>query len=911
MHKPENNQENGALTANPSISAAPELLRLGLDKIMAAQQSPAVKEHQAWLSRLTPEELKIYNEIGFRFQLMRSLLTNAHLIALPAGHNDFIKSKETEKIPKAPFSWEEFMKMLDEIREEAEKFLGREIERTKSRLFKNFTAFYHRLCELGNPIQLKNPNHNLSAALIEAIKEMPKVQDFNTLSFRLNLNVQEEIIFKSALKKLKQLYTTAKSTDIQNAAGADESVTANEIHEIAAELGKLECLRRIGTRDQKGPLDEYKNLINYINTWKKSFEDISGIINDKTAEVFRTMAGTIAQSFPDAIMPATYRHHRDVIGHRVHQYKKLTEIINGIEDQNHKTLTKKIVFQIGIILSYLDFLWDMHETVDEHGGQKIIYPKSMLMIAPLISNETGKLIKNLQNIADSQKCASICPPANDENDEMEDLFNIDEDSQPGIAVTEFGPTPRLPSIRPGIAPLRAIFSEEINTMLFTSLPEQKKSPNDYYKNITPTLEFLVSYLTRQMRDADKALRLTIVKKEAKYETLSPDIQTFQNSLQESLLLALVEVARIFEPNINKNDIIPEFIDFEDQSAELRIHLHNLGDVVENVGKNLDSLDIKSLNANPGNAPVKTKIELLKLMEAIEQFHVKQNACMEQSKYHATLIGHDFEMVNGFMVAISNYFIDGGLDTINKNLLAEYTNIRELDELAKACSRSQAMVNLPKNESVNNWLVEWNELKKIENELDRAMLEGRGAVEPETRYRTIFLSLIAKAKAIAQDTAENEGGDNFKEFAKNNPDIFIHNYLFEPKLFKFTGLMKQFSDFRSIFGMKSQIGNAPLLAEHDLRIKNTVHDALDIIISTAAFNDFSQTEQNAINGGIKQCRINAPHLQFIAPELVNELYENLKYLESYIAFAQQHGHKIDRSDLEDIFTGFRKIQARLK
>jgi hypothetical protein len=255
--------------------------------------------------------LKIYDDIGFRFQLLRSLLANAHLIALPARRNG--QNGEEAVRPAAPFSWEEFMKMLDEIREEAEKFLGREIERPKSQLFKNFAAFYHRLCELGTPVHLKNPNYDLGAALIDTKKEMPELKDFNAVSFRLNLDDREETIFRAAIRKFAHLLAAAKNGN---------AVTPEQICEVTAELAKLECLRRVGTPDQKGPLDEYKNLINYINTWKKSFEAISGIINEKTTEVFRTMAVTISQSLPApprcnrAPRPSLQKTHRNIKRHR-------------------------------------------------------------------------------------------------------------------------------------------------------------------------------------------------------------------------------------------------------------------------------------------------------------------------------------------------------------------------------------------------------------------------------------------------------------------------------------------------------------------------------------------------------------------------------------------------------------------
>ena len=692
-------------------------------------------------------------------------------------------------------------------------------------------------------------------------------------------------------------------------------------------------------------LTEIERMVRFIRSWKKTFQWLGTMKvgklfqeketgeqrekrleeeREKRRDTIRNFTDSFAMIFPDPVAPMIVKRHREVLRRRVQAYHALAEMVNTIMDEKLKRDLKRVLFQISSILSYLDYMWNMHQVEENGAGTHIVYPKKMLLLGPLILQETENLMGTLNMLAEQYR-GSLGEDGGGE----ESFFNADvlqpatglglnyDDSQ----AFRLGPD-TVVSFTQDTTRDKALVAAAAQTETDKKRTEQKDK-------LINTLWMMAGLFVFSVKNARRNLEATRVKNvmvneedasEAEKngtQTLSYDIHDFISDLNDVFSAALYEIARTFDENITKHEVLPESAAQEDQAARLRSQIYTLGSQIRPLG------EVMAYTATQAHEQVEKEIipqlrELIpQLTQSINEFQRRQEQNLNGKKYHEVLRGAGYEK----LVRLSNSANDFEAN-FNEKLDAPTVELyflrKRLDEFAEKTQLATGTGALPRNGAAGAWLRDLEQLKKVEDRILKNGLKPAEIAELQDEYTGRLLQVITGLCNIArkdeiQHVAPGQSDaatykvpaairEHFGAFNDANPLVDqCTDSDFTPCFYKFYKLMHLMSDFMQVCDLQKN-PNTPeqeFLKEHDMRKAQVLNDELKKL-AEADYESTTRTQKNKLLLSLATCREALGHLVFRAPEQAENLDMYLADMENTVRVLYEHGRRISPDNLESFY-----------
>ncbi len=611
--------------------------------------------------------------------------------------------------------------------------------------------------------------------MVRIIEEMEKDTDdkkangreeaaksFEKMVVGLQHNEKEKMEFIEALKavvKVRQKVIQGKKRHgpAVNQLDLTNQIDLQDIHDVINALSRMECLRRIyhsgaesaiRGNEQTFGLHEINRLVRFIRNWKRTFRWLGkmkvGMLIpedreetdeerekkeeerekreqeelEKKYDIIKNFTESFNTIFPDPVAPMIVRRHREILRQRIRNYPQLIKIISELPEAL-QTDFKRVLFQISTTLSYLDYMWNMHQVEENSAGKHIVYPKKMLLLGPFILQEIenlGAIINLIINKHDKRK---------KEDMNMDDGFFEMETQPKGLAM------PYEDSVEFKIGPHgiinvthdKAVAAADIQTKEELEALEQNK----IFMESLETICLMLMVETKKARRNLKAAKVknVITNDEASEDeksspTLSYDIHDFISDIQDMFSVTLYQIAVLFDKNVIKQQLLPELAAHEEQAARLRSQIHSLG---ARIRPGMQGM-VHTLGPEPGQpsevfpdglktaeiVPVLTDI-IGKLAKDIGGFQHYQEMNLNAKKYHEVLRGAGYEKLVRVANALSD-FTANHQEKFDIDVVDLYVFRKKIDEFAEKLQLDM------KNGIVAVWLKDLEILKKVENRISQ-------------------------------------------------------------------------------------------------------------------------------------------------------------------------------------------------
>lgn len=1006
--------------------AAPEPLKkpIGIGAAFREWLEKQEKEAYAeWIGRLSPEELKSYETMGFQFQLVKAICQNPEMIALSADEREDKKAGEDDdekdrgKIGESRserFSFSEVAQIVKDLERMAQKFLGRELERKPNALFDQFITAYNTLRaflaqqervgfveeqehltvtitpyfdqELFEIIETAMPPDMLT--LIKSgevphgtnggVEREEVRQAYSRMVRSLQLNDEEKEQFKQALRVIVKVRRKILDNREDTSKGLKRQLEVDDLREIVESMGSLECLRRVyGTNTNSGilglekmfGLNEIHRLVQFIRSWEGTFRWLSKMkmgrmvpeteaieeIGEKSPEdyekrleeerekrrlIIKNFTDAFNLIFPDPLAPMIMKRHREVLRRRIQNYKVLAQYVNGIGDEKLKRDLKEILFMISTILSYLDYMWNMHEVEENGAGKHIVYPKKMLLLGPLIIQEVEELAGKLNLLSEQYRGAFA-----DTEGEFDDLFDMEhkpaEDEQKPVeeqkprglgiryedsSAFRFGPDTIV-----SITHDNALAAADVQTPEDKKHQELKTKLSNCMGMIAFTLMVNISGARRNLGAARVKNVMVNEEKPANGEkmtqTLSYDIHDFINDLRDPFYTLLYEIAKVFDDRVTKKEVLPELEAHEDQAARLRYQMYALGARIKPSAEVMAFAmiaDPKQLADEivPGLQAVFTN-----LTDDINTFQSYQEQNLNDKKYHEVLRGAGYEKLVRLANAL-NDFDENHNGQLEVRTVELFVLRKRLDEFAEKLQMSSSKGELPHNGVLGAWLKDLMMLKKVE---DRILANG---ISPEAmgklqeQYVERFMHVlntmydISTKDELVHSVPDQNNVETYKvpaavkerfgTFLETNPLAEqCQTTDFTQCFHKFYKLIHLMGDFTQVCDLQMN-PNTPeqeFLKEFDMRKAETFARECKTLLE-ADYASTDRIQKNKLLLSLAASREALGHLMFRAPERAEILDIILNDMENTIRVRYEQGKPIHPDDLETFYFQFlREIEEQ--
>lgn len=858
-------------------------------------------ELQEWLKTLSEDEMRIVRQLGFKFHFIKGILSEPKQIALP------------EEEPSGEgFAFSEVMDLLREIVDDARELLA-EGDKHQDPLVKQMRPFYNYLTSLVGT-NWGQPNNVLDGHFIQAVKRIPRdlrryasphveagekeqLKQKNKEHLKLNDN-EEQLLLEAMERTIRTLHKMKEG----------KHVTPEELGAILSRFKQMERFRTSlrTSRSKRQGFDEIERLLEFVPSWIEILE----MVHQQSQRYKRTYlnlhAKALEKIFPNEITPLLTVHHREVRECRLQAYEKLAQIVDGIDDYHLKKTTKRILLQISTILTYLDFMWDMHEiTVDQHNKQ-IIYPKQMMLIAPLIYREMNILLDGLQQAVKRLQS---------DDESTEEIIDIEfstheidkrDDSQPGFRIGENNIDNVAVTSEEVVRLINGVINPDSGTKNGTSLDKKAASCFD-------SLELQMSAC---LKEARRALSLTKVHKTDVHpdrsehltihhgETLSYHIQDFITYLNSGLIHGLAHIANTFHNGsvkLLRRDIIPEYQDYEDQTARLRLSIEQLKQGSQKTKTLISRIAVRDPdNMNPAPMLMTVKESLRQVADSIRRFQQRRDDEIAEGNYYGVLKGKDYDALQVFTDTVKDFFLDRNCDTIGIRAIATHTLLKELDGFATKISALPRHPESLSSPNIDAWMKTYRGLTQMQNEVHRCQSNEGVKEELKSQYGAQCLELIHNMLTISrQEPCDDERQREFREFADTHPfaqDVQPED--FNNELLAFQKVINQFEDFHSALGMDDLVDKT-LLTEYKHRASQRMIKYLFVIAKSLKSEKPNPHKSEEVLQAMQICaEINAD-LEFTDAQLAAIIHQTLSYLSSFPDYMEAYHAEIRATDFSNV------------
>ncbi len=947
------------------------------------------ESYAEWMDKLNLEETKCYETMGYHFQLLQAICKNPEMIALSAGEGSGERFsfqevvqlvKDLENMAKK-FLGRELERRSNPILDQlinAYNLLRIFVAQQKKATFTeddeaaslsvrpHFDRDFMDLVETTFPVDMvtliksgetgestngqKIERNQISLALTKMVAA-------------LQMNEEEKEQFKNALKtiaKVRQKVLNGQNADTR----ISKELKIEDLREVVNSLANMECLRRIfppspehGMRptDQMFGLNEVQRLLKFIKSWEDTFRWLGTMKmgklfhgeetdeerekrleeeREKRRDIIRIFTNSFNNIFPDPVAPMIVKRHREVLRRRIQRYKAIGDTVNAIVDEKLKSDLKRMLFQISTILSYLDYMWNMHTVGENEAGKHIIYPKKMLLLGPLILQETENLMAELNILAEKYHGNLGEEATNDEDD----FFGatLRESIPPsGLALSyEDSQMFRLgPDKVIKLTHDTAMAAADIESDDDRKIAEQKDKLSNAMWTVASVLAFSIRDARRNL-NATRVKNVLINEEDDKEQdspiTLSYDIHDFINDLKDVFSLVLFEIGRTFDHSITKQQVLPEIAAHEEEAARLRSEVYTLGTRIR------PAMDILSYAVDKKNraryveeyVPGLQNIEIVDtlkeavsaLTKDISEFQRQQEINLKAKRYHEVLRGAGYEKLVRLANSIKDFETNYNA-ILDKNSVDIYVLRKRIDEFAEKTQLAATLEKLPRNGIIAAWLKDVEYLKKVESRILANGLKPAETEELQQKYAERFLHVLNVMFDIRaheevkhcypedpEDTVyavDPRVREHFTAFIETNPlteECSTEN--FTRQFNKFYKLMHLMSDFMQVCDLQKN-PNTPeqeFLKEYDIKKAQALQEGYQKLLN-ADYTDMGKIQRNQLVLQMAICREALGHLFFRAPEQAEKLDFILSDMENTIRIRYENGKAMSQEDLETFYLQF--------
>ncbi|MBU0668226.1 hypothetical protein KJ951_00930, partial [Patescibacteria group bacterium] len=709
-----------------------------------------------------------------------------------------------------------------------------------------------------------------------------------------SLSKEEFSILLEALRHLKLYYKNTRK---------NQHVQKEDLEKVLKELGQIEVLRREfpDTHNRFG-LKGIRQLIDCIPNWIELISD--AVENEHSSKHKRTILDSRAEALKMAIQqiaPMVMKRHRSIIRKRLKQYDKLKTIVQGVEDKEMNIVIRTLLGQISKILSYLDFMWEMHEVTEDQYSKRILYPQRMLRMTPLICREMEKLEAAFSWLAErlSLERTTFFPktirPAQSDFPLADDM---EEQSQPGFVLSR---TEEQIIIRK--------LADEFSGMIDDIFEPTNKADLQESKNqaLASQFKMIASIIGDKLSKAKRYMQQTnymtvelihgynepYISVKDEERRLTNHVQDFITEARSAMMQAMLELVNAFDSEKNRRkDVMPEYEEYEKQAAGLRQQLEQLKKGSEKAKRMLDGILVKTLDGNESESDIlQVKSALITIAESLKEFQKQQDNDIKEGKDYGVVKGHCYDLMSEFVKTVKEFFFERKCNQLNLKTLAHYALTRKLDQFAEQIENSQNQAD--QSGEVEKWLAAYKELKAIETEILAEQKDEESPEDRETAYRTKFMELIHGIKKIKfADT-------RFTRFLIDEPlSQRIDEEALDKDFFAFQKVMKQYYDFHTLISMSDDLVDRELLTDYDYRQKIKTTAAIAELIEELSAEKDNQQKTDTAKKKITECRKTAQEIQYTSPELADQLLMALDYIQKYTDYM---GHYNEVTNMEDFAT----------
>ncbi len=955
--------------------------------------------YQDWLSRLNSKESQSYEGMGYFFQIVKAIALKMDKIAL----------LEEEVKQDRNLSFSNLIKLMDALYEETKRFRGRELGRLQTPQLVQLTKAVRQLGRLKIIVGMGKPDEktfdqnfmvilkeqlpkDLFLALVGGASPQETRELLGVYFKALDLRDEEKAKFIQALSEIRkciQKINEGKKTGKKNgnASFADLSGVVDAL--TAVEPFRRVSFQKEGQRQGLDYMDEIVKLGTFIQSTEEMFIRFGGFKlgnirkpvdeteNEKEMRIQgelddkRTLIKDFSKKYMDTFPKLmVLENHMQVRKRRIASYPLFVETVESIKDEDLKHDYKRLLKQISTILSYLEWVWSMHEVQQTPTGKHIVYPHRMLFPAPFILREVEDLSTRFNILADKlEHDNETNANALNGTHEMEgdtDLgidFNVEVD-------TSQVPQPFFPERNEGSEGLGIDYDEQSTPFRFQdvhgivrSVIEKTSEVLENDIEIPVTVELPDDLANEKLKEAywgsamvlnaglnetRPALRATHLHNipvneenqdlaQVTIGTLSYDIHDFINLLIDDLSTTVYQLVKAFKPEVTKKDVLPEFEKYEEQAAELRKRLHYFIERLRPVNEVM-----AEAMANPGRskeekyAGVEELKEKLIIMHGnISNFRAYQEKCLTERRSHAILRGASYEtlvrMTNTMDTIMKNY-----IDEITAETVDLYALRKQIGEFSKD-SRVAMQSGKLKNSGVTlDWVEETTKLEKIEEKILANNLTPDELAELEQHYINQYTRVLNMLETIsgAQNTAgpaikleirvTPKESTHFTAFLESNPFIKrCQETSFTPAYFKFQKLMRLMENLVTACGMTKEQQSGEnrtreqlFIYEYDVRqAKKLEYYWRELLLINYSNPSFENRDRARVN--IEGFRTALDDLWFRKPEEAEGIQRLLTDLEDKIALAFDGKDEFRPKttllpkDMQDILMEIRSLSAKIE
>jgi len=967
---------------SPVIPEKPFNIGAALRNVFEQYEKQAYSE---WIGKLTPEEMATYEKMGFHFQLLRAICQNHEMIALSADENELKRFsffevvqlvKDLKKMAvdflgqelhrKPNPNLEQFVnayKTLKVFLVQKEKIAFTEVQEDAT-----LTATPYIDQDLLKIIEKTMPPDMVtlikSAEISEGtngkIERNEVKTSFTKMVVALQLTEPEKEQFVNALRviaKIRQKILDNKPSNIGSI-----HLQIQDLRDMVEALGKMECLRRVYPSNPELDiyhseklfgLSEIYRLAKFIISWEKTFrwlgqmqlgkakvekilpdneianEDEESIedMNEKRRETIKNFMDSFSLVFPDPLAPMIVKRHREVLRRRIQNYPALAVSLNGITDDKTKKDLKRVLFQISTILSYLDYMWNMHEVRENEGGKHIVYPKKMILLGPLILQETEELAATLNFLSEQYRGT-----LGTGEDDLDDIFGEKKPAGLGINFEESNIFKLGPD---------SIISMTRNNALATAdaQTDEDKQRKEQKEKLADSLNMIGYVLSVSIKTARQNLRATSVKNvlvneektvegnKAVPQTLSYDIHDFINDLRDAFSAVLFEMARIFNNDVSKHDVLPEIAAQEEQAAQLRGRINMLGERIKPTAEVMAFAMVAAPEQMAEDIIPGLKAIVTNLAAEISDFQRYQEYNLNEKKYHEVLRGAGYEKLVRLANAIEDFDTNYN-EQLDGSVLDLFILRKRLEEFAEKTQMGMNMGKFPRNGILGAWIKDLELLKKVEDRILINGLKQEEMQELQIKYVERFMHVLnifydichkqtvvhsipdGSEEDVTTLTVSPEIREHFQVFFDANPLVQeCMTEKFTSCFHKFYRLMHLMSDFSQVcdFQLNANTAEQEFLKEYDMKKAKILEEECKKLLE-ADYVSTDRLQKNKLMLSLAACREALGHLLFRAPEEAEILDIILNDMENTVRIRYEQGKPIHPEDLETFYLQFIREQV---
>jgi|GEM_PF-6451813 len=703
----------------------------------------------------------------------------------------------------------------------------------------------------------------------QTISREAQREALENMSKALRLDNEEKDKFIQALKVIirtrKKVHLGTKPEDDFD----DTShVRIEDLKEILEALSKLDCIKR---RLPSNPgneaataennllgLHEINRLVMFIRSWEETFrwmekmnvgkgklgqlispdakkdgneevseEERERAHEDKLAKkynVIRSFTDAFNAIFPDPVAPMVVGHHRRVLRDRIKQYAVLGNKVNEIKNKELRTDLKKVLHQISIILSYLDYMWDMMEVEENSAGKHIVYPKKMLLMGRMIIREIEALEGKL-NIYGS-KYKNPTPAAGQEMGD--DFFGFSDEpefeNQAGLGVPFNEDSQNFKLEQNSVVKAAEETQEKVKETIDILSDEDKKLQEQVWKlgdemfGLSEGLSLsrmgrLATFKATQVKTVLTNDEAPIAEEvEHPTETLSYDIHDFITDELDNMRQILYRIALAFDENLSRSKVIPEIAEQEQQTNARRAQLAALGErlrpamglLAHAVDPRKNKINEEQTKYLEDNGMVESaRTDIILLAYSIQNFHDRQEANLNSKKYHGVVRGAAYEKLVRLTNTVNDFMAEH-TQKLDQKALDIYALRKRIDSFAHKTQIAVSEKKFAQTGLVKTWMDELDALKKIEDRILANGLNPEQIAKLHEKYTDKFMNVLVLTGRISQSKEIPEAAKvHFMGFRITNPymDECIGED-FSPTYFKFYKLTNLMSDFMSVCDLQN-------------------------------------------------------------------------------------------------------------